>query len=150
MKFSGCLRQYEIIPMDWMGRDYLVGKSRGPKEGPIDSGRYELPVPDKKKTCKGQDKKSRQHNDNLDKRVERKGTASAHGRIEVGIAWDAIRWTQGDTRNAGHKNADDDKQDEMFFSDIHILWSIVSTVFRDLFKSISFIPTVWYKSKDFL
>jgi len=50
-----------------MGVDYSVGKSRGPIEGRIDSGRYELPVPDKKKACKGQNKKSRQHHGNLDK-----------------------------------------------------------------------------------
>ena len=53
--------------------------------GPIDSGCYELPVPDKKNACKGQNKKSRQHNDNLDKRMKGKGTASIHGRIKVGI-----------------------------------------------------------------
>jgi hypothetical protein len=64
---SDCLRQYETIQMDGIGRDYLVGKSRGSKEGPMGSRWYELPVPGKKKTCKGQDKKSRQHNDNLDK-----------------------------------------------------------------------------------
>ena len=52
MKYSGFLRQYEIIQMDWMGLDYLVGKSRGLKEGQIDSRWYELPVPDKKKTYK--------------------------------------------------------------------------------------------------
>jgi hypothetical protein len=63
-----------------------VGKSRRFKKGQIDSGRYELPAPEKKKTCKGQNKKSRQHNNNLDKRMEGKGTASVHGRIEVGIA----------------------------------------------------------------
>jgi len=53
-----------------MGRDYSVGKSRGPKEGPIDSGWYELPVPDKKKTCKGQNKKSGHQNDDDDKQDE--------------------------------------------------------------------------------
>ena len=67
MKFSGCLRQYEIIQVNWIGRDYLVGKSRGLKKGQIDSGRYELPAPEKKKTCKGQNKKSRQHIGHLDK-----------------------------------------------------------------------------------
>jgi len=44
-----------------------MGKSRGSKEGPMGSRRYELSGPDKKKTGEGQDKKSRQHNDNLDK-----------------------------------------------------------------------------------
>jgi hypothetical protein len=53
--------------MGCIGRDYLVGKSGGPKKGPIDTWWYELPVPDKKKTCKRQNKKSRQHNGNLDK-----------------------------------------------------------------------------------
>ena len=118
-----------------MGRDYLGGKSRGSKEGPIGSGRYELPVPDKKKTCKRQNKKSWQYNDNLDKWMVWKGAASVHGWIEVESVWDTIRWAQCDSRNAGHKNADDDKQDEIFFSEIHILWSIVSTVFRGLFKT---------------
>ena len=99
---------------NWIGRDYLVGKSRGLKEGPIDPGRYELPVPDKKKTCKRQNKKSRQHNGNLDKCVVCKWTASAHGRIEVGSTWDTIRRAQCDNRNAGQKNTDDDKQDEIF------------------------------------
>jgi hypothetical protein len=47
-----------------------VGKTRGPKEGPIDSGLYELPVSENKKTCKGQNKKSGQHNGNLDKGME--------------------------------------------------------------------------------
>jgi len=41
-----------------MDRDFLVGKSRGLKEGQIDSQWYELPAPDKKKTCKRQNKKS--------------------------------------------------------------------------------------------
>ena len=50
----------------------------------------------------------------------------------------------------GRKNADDDKQDEMFMSKIHKLWSIVPTVFRNLFKSHSFIPTLWYKIKKFI
>jgi hypothetical protein len=50
-----------------MGRDYLAGKPRGLKEGPIGSRWYELPVPDKKKTYKGQNKKSGQHNNYLDK-----------------------------------------------------------------------------------
>jgi hypothetical protein len=68
-----------------------VGKSRGSKEGPITSRWYELPFLDKKKTCKGQNKKSRQHNNNLNKRMEGKGTASVHGRIEVGIARDTVR-----------------------------------------------------------
>ena len=112
--------QYEIIPMNWMGRDYLGGKSRGSKEGPIGSGRYELPVPDKKKTCKRQNKKSWQYNDNLDKWMVWKGAASVHGWIEVESVWDTIRWAQCDSRNAGHKNADDDKQNYIFFIDIHI------------------------------
>jgi hypothetical protein len=43
-----------------------VGKSRRLKKGQIDSGRYELPVPDKKKTSKRQNKKSRQHNGDLE------------------------------------------------------------------------------------
>jgi hypothetical protein len=106
--------------MDGIGRNYSEGKSRGSKEEPMGSRWYELPVPGNKKTCKGQDKKSRQHNDKLDKRMEWKGAAAVHGRIKVGIAWDTIRWTQCDNRNAGHKNADDDKQDKMFFSDSHI------------------------------
>jgi hypothetical protein len=50
-----------------MGREYLVEKSRRLKEGQIDSGRYELPVPDKKKTCQRQNKKSRQLNGDLEK-----------------------------------------------------------------------------------
>ena len=41
-----------------MGGDYLVGKSRRLKEGQIDSRWYELPVPDKEKTCQRQNKKS--------------------------------------------------------------------------------------------
>jgi hypothetical protein len=45
MKFSGCLRQYEIIQVIRIGREYLVGKPRGLKKGQIDSWRYELPVP---------------------------------------------------------------------------------------------------------
>ncbi len=53
-----------------MGRHYPVGKSRGLKEGPIGSRWYELPVPDKKNTGKGQNKKSRQHIDHPDKRME--------------------------------------------------------------------------------
>jgi hypothetical protein len=85
MKISDCLGQYGIIQVDLMGRHYLVGKSRGPKEGPIGSRWYELPVPDQEKTGKGQNKKSRQHNDNLDKRMKGKGTASVHGRIKLGI-----------------------------------------------------------------
>ena len=119
----------------WIGCNHFVRKSRGPKEGPIDSGRHELPVPDKKKTYKRQNKKSWQPNGNLDKWMEWKRAASVHGRIEVGIAWDTIRWAHCDNRNAGHKNADDDKQDEIFFSEIHKLWTIVSTVFRDFFKT---------------
>ena len=155
----------------WIGRNYLVGKSRGPKEGPIDSGRHELPVPDKKKTYKRQNKKSWQPNGNLDKWMEWKRAASVHGRIEVGIVWDTIRWAHCDNRNAGHKNADDDKQDEIFFSEIHKLWTLVSTVFRDFSKrpilpklqvrlscctrdsfckSLFSIPTLWYKIKDFI
>ncbi len=118
-----------------IGRDYLVEKSRGLKEGQIDSRWYELPVIDKKKTCQRQNKKSWQHHGNLDKWMEWKGAASGHGRIEVESAWDTIRWAQCDSRNAGHKNADDDKQDEISFSEIHILWSILSTVFRDIFKT---------------
>jgi hypothetical protein len=109
-----------------------------------------LPVPDKKKTCQRQNKKSRQLNGDLEKWMVWKGAASVHGRIEVEIAWDTIRWALCDNRNAGRKNADDYKQDEIFFSDIHKLRSIVSTVFRDLFKSFSFIPTLWHKSKDFM
>ncbi len=160
-----------------MGRDYSVRKSRGLKEGQIDSGRYELPVPDKNKTCKRQNKKSWQHNGHLNKWMEWKGAASVHGRIKVGIAWDTIRRAQCDNRNAGHKKADEDNQDEMFFSDFHKLLSIVSTLFRNLFKmppfkvcaylpklhirlscctrdsffkSLSFLPTLWYKSKGFI
>ena len=106
---------------------HLVGKSRGLKEGQIDSGRYELLVLDKKKTCKRQNKKSWQHNGDLDKWMVWKGAASVHGRIKIEIAWDTIRWAQCDNRNAGHKNADDDKQDEIFFSEIHILRTIVLT-----------------------
>jgi hypothetical protein len=34
-----------------------MGKSGGLKKGQIDSGRYELPVPGKKKTSKGQNNK---------------------------------------------------------------------------------------------
>ena len=117
-----------------MGLEYLVGTSRGLKKGRIDSGRYELPVPEKQQTCKGQNKKSRQHIGPLDKWMEWKGAVSVHGRIELEIAWDTIRRAQCDRRNAGRKNADDDKQDEIFFSDIHKLRSIVSTLFRDLFK----------------
>ena len=133
MKISGCLRNMKLFR--WIGRDYSVGKTRGPKEGPIDSGLYELPVSENKKTCKGQNKKSGQHNGNLDKGMEWKGAASVHGRIEVGIAWSTIRRTHCDYRNAGHQNADDYKQDEMFFSNLHKSWSIVSTVFRNLFKT---------------
>jgi hypothetical protein len=48
-------------------RDYSEGKSRGLKKGPIDSWWYELPFPDKKKTCKKQNKKSGQPNGDLDK-----------------------------------------------------------------------------------
>ena len=104
-----------------MGRDYSVGKPRGPKEGPIDSERYELPAPDYKKTCKGQNEKGWQHKGNLDKWMECKGTASVYGRIELEIAWNTIRWAQVDNRNAGHKNANDDKQNKIFSSKIHIL-----------------------------
>ncbi len=118
MKFSDCLRPCEIIPMNWIGRDYLVGKSRGLKEGQIDSRWYELSVPDKKKTCQRQNKKSGQHHGNPDKWMVWKGAASVHGKIE--IACDTIRWAPCDNRNAGHKNADGDKQDEIFFSEIHI------------------------------
>jgi hypothetical protein len=41
-----------------MGVDYSAGKSRGFKEGPIDSRWYELAVSDMKKAGKGQYKKS--------------------------------------------------------------------------------------------
>jgi hypothetical protein len=85
MKISGCLRQHEIFQVSCIGRFYSVGKTRGPKEGPIHSGRYELPLPDYKETCKGQNKKSRQHKAYLDKRMKYKGTASVHGRIKVAI-----------------------------------------------------------------
>ena len=122
---------------------HLVGKSRGLKEGQIDSERYELLAPDKKKTCKRQNKKSWHPNGDLDKWMVWKGAASVHGRIEIETAWDTIIWAQCNNRNAGHKNADDDKQNEIFFGEIHILWSIVSTLFRDLFKSFSLIPTLW-------
>ena len=99
-----------------MGRDYLVGKSRGLKEGQIDSRWYELPVPDKKKTCKRQNKKSWQYDNNLDKWVVWKGAASVHGWIEVESVWDTIRRAQCDSRDAGHKYADDDKQSKIFFT----------------------------------
>jgi hypothetical protein len=121
MKFSGGLRQYEIIQVNWTGRDYLVGKPRGFEEGPIDSRWYELPVPDKKKTCKRQNKKRWQHNGNLDKWMECKGAASVHVGTEAEIAWDTIRWAHCDNRNAGHKNADDDWQDEIFSVKIHMI-----------------------------
>ena len=61
MKISGFLRQHEIFQVSCIERFYSVGKTRGPKQGPIHSGRYELPFPDDKETCKGQNKKSRQH-----------------------------------------------------------------------------------------
>ena len=78
-----------------------------------------------------------------------KGAASVHWRIEVEIAWDTIRWAQCDSRKAGHKNADDDKRDEIFFSEIHKLWAIESTVFRDFFKTPHLAQTrgqalLWY------
>ena len=130
-----------------MGRDYLVGKSRRLKEGQIDSRWYELPVPDKEKTCKRQNKKSWHYNDNLDKWVVWKGAASVHGWIEVESVWDTIRWAQCDSRNAGHKNADNDKQDEIFFSEIHILWSIVRQCFETFPKVFPLYPHCGTKSR---
>ena len=67
MNISGCLRQHEIIPVNLIDHHYLLGKSRGLQEGPVDSRWYELPVPDRKKTCKGQNSKNRQHRENLGK-----------------------------------------------------------------------------------
>ena len=54
-----------------------------------------------------------------------KGAAGIHGRIEAKTVWDTIRWAQCDNRNAGHKNADDDKQDYIFPGKIHIIYTIV-------------------------
>jgi hypothetical protein len=70
MNISGCLRQPEIIPVNLIDHHYLVGKSRRLKEGPVGSRWYELPVPDRKKTCQGQNRKNRNYKENLGKRME--------------------------------------------------------------------------------
>lgn len=139
MKFSERLRQYEIIGINWNGPQ-LLGKSRGLKKGPIDIWWCELNVPDKKTTCKRQRQKSRQHNDHVNKWMEWKEAASIHGRMELEIARNTIRWTHTDNRNTGCQNADDDKKKEIFFGDIHKWWPIVPTVFWGVFRTPVFVP----------
>jgi hypothetical protein len=70
MKFSGCPSQQEIIPVNLIDHHYLVGKSRGLQEGPVNSRWYEMPVADRKNTRKGQNPKNRKHKVNLGKGME--------------------------------------------------------------------------------
>ena len=65
-----------------------------------------------------------------------------------GIAWDTISWARRDNRNAGQKDAGGDKDDDIFFSDIHSLWTIMSAVFRDFFKTLNFAQTLYQASCD--
>ena len=62
--------------------------------------------------------------------MECEGTATVQGRIEIKIAGDAINRAQADSWNAEQQNTDDDQHNEIFFIDIHALWSTMSKVFR--------------------
>ena len=113
------------LTINWMYREDSMAETRRPIRGPIGSGRYELPVPGNQQSCKRQNKKRRQHDDDFDKCIIWKGAVSFHGGIKCNIAWATIWRAKGDSRKAGHKNTDNEKQDLIFPGKIHRMYSIV-------------------------